>query len=294
VVNFKTNEDRPYADGKGPKVWHLFVPDVEARLANYKGTLLKILEDRGAKTVYDVACGTGLDSVMLLEEGYKVISSDASENFLNKAREARQNRPELADWQIGFGDWLDLKSADVKHPEGGYDAIICIGNSIPSLPEFEGENKTHLKALQNFKDMLKEGGVLIIDHKNCDPTLANKAIPPSSRKNIYYPNDREFNPEVEFVEKEGKVTEIILKTCLDVSGTELENDSDVKLMKRGDVMVPALEILPISMYPHTRDGFISLLKKVFGVDAEHRVLPDFQENSEDSEPKIWVHVIIKS
>jgi glycine N-methyltransferase len=77
---------------------------VETRLSNYRDTLLKILKDRGVRTVLDVACGTGIDSVMLLEEGYKVVSTDALDHFLRRARDVRKRRPELMNWQIGLGD----------------------------------------------------------------------------------------------------------------------------------------------------------------------------------------------
>ena len=157
-VNFKNKEDRPCADGREAKVWHLYVGDVDVRISKYKDTLLKILEEHSVKTVYDVACGTGIDSVVLLDAGYTVVSTDAGDHFLLKALEKKQQRPELANWQIGFGDWLDLKSAEVEHPEEGYDAVIIIGNSFCALPDFEGENKKHVKALHNFKDMLKVGG----------------------------------------------------------------------------------------------------------------------------------------
>ena len=295
VVNFDKEEERPYADGREARVWHLYVGDVKARLSNYRETLLSILEEHSAKTVYDVACGTGIDSVMLVEAGYKVASSDALQHFLHKARQVKQNRPDLVEWQIGCGDWLDLKSADLEHPAEGYDVVLCIGNSFTTLPDFEGENRSHLKALQNFKDLLKVGGVLIIDSRNYDYTLTHKTLPPSSHESIYYNSDRVFNIRVDLIEKDGKVVQLIFKSAMDVSGTDLESDSDIVLKERNGVMVPTLELNDIVCYPHTRQGFTTLLKRVFGEEAEHRVLPDFRDKGpEDFVPNYWVHVIVKS
>ena len=293
AVNYESKDERPYADGREARIWHLYVGDVNARLSNYKGTLLKILEERSVQTVYDCACGTGIDSVMLLEEGYNVVSTDAVDDFLEKARQTKQKREELADWQIGFGDWLDLKSAEVDHPAVGYDAIVCIGNSFCTLPDFEGGNKTLIKALQNFKDLLKKGGMLIIDHRNYDYTLVHKTFPPNSHGSIYYNSDRVFNIKADLVEEEGVAAKMTFRSDMDVSGTELEEDPDIKLKERDGKMVPTLELNNIPCYPHTLKGFTALLKTVFGEKAEHRLLPDFRENGqEDFVPNYWVHVIV--
>ena len=123
AANFTSAEDRPYSNGREAKIWYLYVGDVKTRLSNYRSALIEIFKSRGVRTVYDVACGVGIDSVMLLEEGFQVNSSDVIPAFLDKTRESRDQNPELTDWQIGYGDWLELDSAEVKHPVGGYDAI---------------------------------------------------------------------------------------------------------------------------------------------------------------------------
>ena len=49
-----------------------FLGDQSSRTLYYKNFLTKILNEKKVKTVHDMACGTGIDSVMLLEEGFKV------------------------------------------------------------------------------------------------------------------------------------------------------------------------------------------------------------------------------
>ena len=49
-----------------------FLGDQSSRTLYYKKFLTKILNEKRVKTVHDMACGTGIDSVMLLEEGFKV------------------------------------------------------------------------------------------------------------------------------------------------------------------------------------------------------------------------------
>ena len=46
--------------------------DQSSRTLHYKNFLIKLLKERNVKTVHDMACGTGIDSVMLLESGFDV------------------------------------------------------------------------------------------------------------------------------------------------------------------------------------------------------------------------------
>ena len=304
AVNFASAEDRPCYKGKELKVWYLYVGDIQARISNYKPTLMNIFRSRGVRRVLDIASGVGIDSLMLLEEGFKVTSTDVIPAFLEMTRESRRQHPEFADWQIGYGDWLDLESADVEHPDDGYDAILCIGNSFTALPDFEGENRTHIKALQNFKNLLKVGGVLIIDHRNYDHVIVHKEFPPNAHSSIYYNSDRVFNVVTkDFVENEGRVVQLTFNSDVDVSGTDLETDPLVVMKKKGEngPLVPTLECDDIKMYAHSLAGFTGLLRKVFGEKAEHEILPDFKQTAGDCKdtegdfvPNYWVHCIFKS
>ena len=83
---------------------------------------------------------------------------------------------------IEEADWLtlvdDLKERLPGGPEG-YDAVICLGNSFPHLPDSDGQKL----ALGNFYEIVKPGGVLIIDHRNYDHLLDTGNVPV---KNAYY------------------------------------------------------------------------------------------------------------
>eukprot|EP00116_Pleurobrachia_bachei_P010756 sb/3471018/ len=93
--------------------------------------------------------------------------------------------------EIGEGDWLDLANCEdsIHHPDGGYDCVICIGNSFAHLPDFVGDQAMHKRAISNFHKMLKPGGVLIIDHRNYDHIIKYGKLPNSSSK-LYYQGDR--------------------------------------------------------------------------------------------------------
>ncbi|KAI0221172.1 Glycine N-methyltransferase [Lamellibrachia satsuma] len=77
------------------------LPDFYCRTPAYKHWLSSVVAGRGYKTVLDAACGNGIDSIQLLEEGYTVVSVDASEPMVAQARnerQRRQNDPAFNDW----------------------------------------------------------------------------------------------------------------------------------------------------------------------------------------------------
>ena len=50
---------------------------------------------------------------------------------------------------IEEGNWLTLDD-DIHAPEKGFDAIICMGNSFAHLPDFHGDQRDHVLAIDNF------------------------------------------------------------------------------------------------------------------------------------------------
>merc|ERR550525_202811 len=96
-----------------------------------------MLKEKNAVTIMDAACGTGVDSVMLIEEmgnnpGFHLTSCDFSDKMLKDALKTRWDRRRekpFFDWVIEEGNWLTLKK-DVPVPGFGFDAIICMGNSL--------------------------------------------------------------------------------------------------------------------------------------------------------------------
>ena len=87
---------------------------------------------------------------------------------------------------IQQADWLTLAEdlADVPGiPAGGFDAVLCIGNSIAHLP-VPGGDQTNLRlALVNLWAFVKPGGVLMLDHRNYDQIVATGGQMPGS---VYY------------------------------------------------------------------------------------------------------------
>ncbi|XP_029452595.1 glycine N-methyltransferase [Rhinatrema bivittatum] len=81
-----------YADGKAAKVWQLYIGDTRSRTDEYRTWLLRLLHQHSCRRVLDVACGTGVDSILLVEEGFTVTSVDASDKMLKYALKQRWDR----------------------------------------------------------------------------------------------------------------------------------------------------------------------------------------------------------
>merc|ERR1712107_353414 len=177
------------------------------------GFLVNMLKEKHGVTIMDAACGTGVDSVMLIEEmgnnpGFHLTSCDFSDKMLKDALKTRWDRRRekpFFDWVIEEGNWLTLKK-DVPVPGFGFDAIICMGNSFPNLMDEEGDLRNQKIAIKNFYDMLKPGGILIIDHRNYDYILKHGKSP---NKNIYY-NSSIYKVVTKTIYEDGKAKQIIL------------------------------------------------------------------------------------
>ena len=135
-----------YADGVAAQNWLLYIGEQENRTTNYKNFLINLLKEKKCYTILDAACGTGVDSVMLIEEmgkipAFSLTSCDFSDKMLKyalKLRWERRREQAFFDWTIEEGNWMTLNK-DVKTPGAGYDAIICMGNSFPNLMDEHGD-----------------------------------------------------------------------------------------------------------------------------------------------------------
>jgi len=265
-----------YADGVAAQNWLLYIGEQENRTSNYKNFLINTLKEKKCYTILDAAAGTGVDSVMLIEEmgqipAFSLTSCDYSDKMLKyalKVRWERRREQAFFDWTIEEGNWMTLPK-DVKTPGAGYDAIICMGNSFPHLIDDHGDFRDHKTCIQNMYDMLKPGGILIIDHRNYDYILKNGKAP---KKNIYYNSQNIKSIKTQIIYEDNKPRQIVLDYKMDVEG-----DGDFVL----------------SYQPWTLAEFSSLLKGIFGSGAAHTTYADFFKLSEVVDPAFYIHVIEK-
>ncbi|TMF13297.1 MAG: class I SAM-dependent methyltransferase, partial [Chloroflexi bacterium] len=97
----------------------------------------------GARTLLDVACGTGAH-LACLRERYDVAGTDVSPEMLAVARER-------------LGDDVPLEVADMRtlHLGRRFDAVTCLFSSIGYVLDSDGLRQT----MRRFADHLNVGGV---------------------------------------------------------------------------------------------------------------------------------------
>jgi len=279
-----TKCDDQYGDGKAAKIWKLYIGDQSGRTSNYKNFLVNLLKAKNVDTVLDSACGTGVDSVMLLEEGFNVTSADFSDKMLKTAHatrwERRKDGPTFDSWVIEEANWLTLQD-DIKKPEGseGFDAVICMGNSFPHLLDDHGDLRDHKVCMRNFAAMVKPGGIFIIDHRNYDYIIENGHAP---KKNIYYNSKHIKELKTTVIYEDNKPKQITLNYTMDVSKDDFNRKISTDDTK-----------FTLSYYPHRLRGFANLLKGAFGEMAEHTIYADFKPFYEVDDPAFYIHVIQK-
>lgn len=268
-----------YADGKAAKVWQLYIGDTRKRTEEYKSWVVSLLRKHGCQRILDVACGTGVDSIMLLEEGFKMTSVDASDKMLKYALKERWDRRKESafdQWVIDEANWLTLRE-DVQKPGDGFDAVICLGNSFAHLPDFKGDQSDQKLALHNIASMVKPGGILIIDHRNYDYILETGRAPQG--KNIYYQSDLKQDIATSVLWVDNKPHMITLDYTL--------------MLTEGDDKEPQTSKFRLSYYPHRLESFKELLKGAFDGKCEHDVYGDFRayKPGQGPTPCYFIHVL---
>ncbi|KAG8175675.1 hypothetical protein JTE90_017396 [Oedothorax gibbosus] len=260
-------------------VWDDYVGDVHHRLAHYADFLVDFLRKHNSRHVLDAACGTGIDSIMLLERGFKVTSVDASQGMVHmvlKKRWDRRKEKAFDEWEIVEADWLTMPR-NLTMAGKRFDAIICIGNSIPYLKDME-EIKL---AIQNFHHFLKPGGWLIVDHRNFESNLGKGHRPNTC---MYY-SGTVFKVNTVEQTSEGIIRNVYIDSSSD-KATSLakynkENSTSGKVNFK------------YRIFPIQRGDFTSILRAVFGEGSKHEVYGDYKSSKSEENTSFFIHFIQK-
>ncbi|XP_078047377.1 glycine N-methyltransferase [Augochlora pura] len=270
-----------YADGRAAKVWEVFIGDKKERTQNYRDFLVGLLREKGCQRILDVACGTGVDSILLLEEGFDVVSVDASDKMLKyalKTRWGRRKEKSFDNWVIEEANWLTLPK-DIGHLIGeGFDAVICLGNSFAHMPDTFGDQREQRQALLNFEACVKPGGLLLIDHRNYDYIIDTGDIPP---KCIYYNSQHMTDIKASVLFVSGRPAIVTLDYMIMLDDNEDED---------GEGQISEFRL---SYYPHRLKVFGGMLDEAFHYRAKHTIYGDFKQLNDVKDPGFYIHVMEK-
>ena len=146
--------------------------DWRERLAAEGPFLQAMLEEASARAVLDAACGSGGHALALAQWGYTAAGADVSPVMVDMARRkavmggldvpfAVTELAGLAELVAGRTDDDDALGVVRLAP---YDAVLCLGNSLPHLLS----QADLLAALRAMAAVLKPGGLLVLQNLNYD------------------------------------------------------------------------------------------------------------------------------
>jgi glycine/sarcosine N-methyltransferase len=122
----------------------------------------------GPPNVLDAACGTGMHVIDMVKRGYPSAGADLSAGMIAKARQNSAAAAIQAEFATaGFGS---LAAAFSGSPLLPFDAVLCLGNSLPHLL-----NPLDLSvALADFNACLRPGGLLLLQNRNFDAVMRDR------------------------------------------------------------------------------------------------------------------------
>lgn len=132
--------------------------DWDARLATEGPFLRGVLERTRARTVFDAACGSGGHALALKRWGYEVAGADASPVMVEMARRKADAEGLNIPFAVAEFGQLELIAP------GPFDAVLCLGNSLPHLPD----QAELVATLRSMSAILVPGGVLVLQNLNYD------------------------------------------------------------------------------------------------------------------------------
>lgn len=146
--------------------------DWPARLAREVPLLETWLAERGARRVLDAACGTGWHAIALAQRGFEVTGTDLSPGMIVRARANAAQAGAAVTFAVSAFQSLPTALAQ------RFDAVLCLGNSLPHVLDDEGL----VASLAGMRDVLADGGTLLIQNRNFDRVLAERErfMPPKA------------------------------------------------------------------------------------------------------------------
>ncbi|MFX1563290.1 MAG: class I SAM-dependent methyltransferase [Promethearchaeota archaeon] len=203
--------------------------DWDSRLARELPFLMKVLEKKKKGRILDLGCGSGRHAIALAKKGFSVIGLDTSIEMIETAVKHSRETDVSAEFLVS-----DMADAE-KVVEGPFDLILCLGNSLALLPQYEVLHRT----ISSIHSLLREEGVLVSQILNFTEIrktgfrffVLREGCLASGEKVIF---SRFFVPVINtetvslvlsaFIKQPGGwVTKITTQQCLQLDGSILDN-----------------------------------------------------------------------
>jgi glycine/sarcosine N-methyltransferase len=157
------------------------------RMEKEKRVLKNWQERYRFRSVIDVACGTGLHSIIFAMLGIKTVGVDASQKMIEKA----QANASFYGAEVEFiTSTMEAMDSIIQNR---FDALFCLGNSMPHLQD----GASLACALKNFYNVLNRSGIAVLQLLNYQRILAEK----NRIVGVHRSGEREFIRFYDFAEK---------------------------------------------------------------------------------------------
>ena len=149
--------------------YHLIYKDWEADIAQQAKCLSEIIYGqwgKSARSVLDVSCGIGTQSIGLATLGFRVTGSDLSPETVERAKKEAASRHLNMSFSV-----CDMRRVGTHHG-GGFDVVLSGDNSVPHLLRDE----EIILALRGMHACLRPGGGCVITIRDYDKEERGKGI----------------------------------------------------------------------------------------------------------------------
>jgi ubiquinone/menaquinone biosynthesis C-methylase UbiE len=133
------------------------------KLLGKKTNILASFINDGVKSAADLGCGTGVDSIALVNNGLEVTGFDISKGMIEKAKE----NSKALNADIKFQNYAIQEIP--RTFDNNFDFAISLGNSLANLDE-----KQLYQAFERVYNILKDKGKFLIQILNYDYVIEQK------------------------------------------------------------------------------------------------------------------------
>lgn len=142
-------------------LYHLIFPNWDESIERQAEQLSSIISERwgaGTKTILDVSCGIGTQSIGLAKRGFTVTASDLSAGAIARAKVEALRRAVEIDFSV-----CDMRAIQAYH-QRQFDVVISCDNSITHLLS----DDDLLLALRQMYDCTRPGGGCLLTVRDYD------------------------------------------------------------------------------------------------------------------------------
>lgn len=183
---------------------------------------MSFVKDRlkGRRKILDLGCGSGNKTELLAESGRLIVGLDLDPAMIELAR-SRHLAPGL-EYRVG-----DLTDFAREFPPASFDALLCLGNTLPHLAE-PGQLS---RFMEQVSAALAPGGDLLIQILNYDHILDDQVreLPRIETERLVFYRNYDWSGS-------GDPQEIRFRTRLEIKGgPAYDNDIPLRPIRRAEL-----------------------------------------------------------